>query len=345
MPEKRQWNGTGGGELAGGGGQAAGDVVGYVSDEQIFDLAGDGAGCGGDFVAGDFAHADDVAIGGGDEDFVSGVKIFGTEGLLDDVDTGFGSDLREDAAGDAFGAAGVQRRRIDFAIPDSKYVRGGAFGDFAPLIEQDHFVESFLLRFRNGPNIGKPGDAFDAGEGGIGMAAVGAEAEADRLAVFGERRGINDEVDLRMRLIAAPESDLIVDEINARAALRNIVGADDFVEVHANLGGGVGHGEADQGGVLFEAAPVALVGESFGAGDANRGEEAPAADEAGLPGRKADSLDGQKRVVMEDVAMNQCAFLTASILTKIHAREDDLLARWLKESDTRSPVWRNISAL
>jgi hypothetical protein len=48
---------------------------------------------------------------------------------------------------------------------------------------------------------------------------------------------------------------------------------------------------------------------------------------------------------MENVAMNQCAFLTASILAKINAREDDLLARWLKESDTRSPVWRNISAL
>src|SRR6266849_7334960 len=122
MPEKRQWNGTGGGELAGGGGQAAGDVVGYVSDEQIFNLEGDGAGGGGDFVAGDFAHADDVAIGGGDEDFVSGVQIFGAEGLLDDVDAGFGSDLGEDAAGDAFEAAGIQRRRIDFAILDSENI-------------------------------------------------------------------------------------------------------------------------------------------------------------------------------------------------------------------------------
>src|SRR5712692_9624085 len=345
MPEKRQWNGTGGGELARGGGEAAGDVVGDVSDEQIFDLAGEGAWSSGDFVAGDFAYADDVAVGGGDEDFVGGVKIFGTEVLLDDVDTGFGSDLREDAARDAFEAAGVQRRRIDFAILDSENICSRAFGDFAALVEQDHFVESFLLRFGNGPDVGKPRNAFYSREGRSRVAAVGAEAEADRFAVFGERGGINDEIDLRMRLIAAPESDLIVDEINARAAFRNIVGADDFVEVHANLGGGVGHGEADQGGVFFEAAPVALVSEGLAAGDADGGEEAPAADEAGLSRGKADSLDGQKRVVMEDVAMNQCAFLTASILTKIHAREDDLLARWLKESDTRSPVWRNISAL
>jgi len=86
---------------------AARDVVGHVRDEQIFNLAGDGAWRGGDFVAGDFAYADDVAIGGGDEDFVSGVEIFEAEGLLDDVDAGFGSDLGEDAAGDAFEAAGV----------------------------------------------------------------------------------------------------------------------------------------------------------------------------------------------------------------------------------------------
>ncbi len=86
---------------------AAGDVVGHVRDEEIFDLAGDGPGGGSDFVAGNFAHADNVAIGGGDEDFVGGVEIFGAEGLLDDVDAGFGSDFGEDGASDAFEAAGV----------------------------------------------------------------------------------------------------------------------------------------------------------------------------------------------------------------------------------------------
>ncbi len=100
---------------------------------------------------------------------------------------------------------------------------------------------------------------------------------------------------------------MIVDEINARAAFGDIVGANDFVEVHANLGGGVGHREAAEGGVFFETAPVALVGEGFAARNADGGEEAPAADEAGLSGGKADLLDGQESVVMEDVAMNQCA--------------------------------------
>src|ERR1700674_2391243 len=95
------------GELAGGGGVAARDVIGYVRDEEIFDLAGDRTRGGGDFVVGDFAYTDDVAIGGGDEDFVSGVEIFGVEGLLDDVDAGFRRDLGEDGAGDAFEAAGV----------------------------------------------------------------------------------------------------------------------------------------------------------------------------------------------------------------------------------------------
>src|SRR5260370_637903 len=95
-------------------------------------------------------------------------------------------------------------------------------------------------------------------------------------------RGIDDEVDLRLRLVAAPEADLIVDEIDAGAAFGDIVGADHFVKMHANLRGGVRHGKANEGGVFFEAAPVALVGEGFAARDADGGEQAPAADEAGL---------------------------------------------------------------
>ena len=124
------------------------------------------------------------------------------------------------------------------------------------------------------------------------MAAVRAQAEADRLVILGERRGIDDEVDLRLRLVAAPETDLIVDEINPGAAFDDIVGADDFVKMHANLGGGVRHRKSNEGGVFFEAAPVALIGEGFAAGDADGGEQTPAADEAGLSGGEADFLDG-----------------------------------------------------
>src|SRR5271165_6019772 len=73
----------------------------------------------------------------------------------------------------------------------------------------------------------------------------------------------------------------------------------------ADLGGGVGHGEADDGGVFFQAAPVALVGEGFAAGDAQGGEKSPAGDEAGLSGGKADLLDGEKALVVKDVAVDQ----------------------------------------
>ncbi len=127
-------------------------------------------------MSSDFAHADDVAVGGGKEHFVGGVKIFGAERLLDDVDAGFGSDFGEDTARDAFEAAGGQRRRIDFAVLDGENVGGGAFGDFAALVEQEHFVETLLLRFSHGPDVGKPRDAFYSGEGRGGVAAVGAEA-------------------------------------------------------------------------------------------------------------------------------------------------------------------------
>src|ERR1700686_2105557 len=107
----------------------------------------DGAGGGVDFVAGYFAYTDDVAVGGGDEDFVGGVKLFGAKDLLNDVDARFRSDFREDAAGDAFEAAGVERRRINLAVFNGENIGGGAFGDFAALVEQNHFVETFLLRF------------------------------------------------------------------------------------------------------------------------------------------------------------------------------------------------------
>src|SRR5260370_7293196 len=61
------------------------------------------------------------------------------------------------------------------------------------------------------------------------------------------------------------------------------------------------HGEVGEVGVFFEAAPVALVGKSLGAGNAQRGEDAPAADETGLSGRKADFLDGEQAFVVKDV--------------------------------------------
>ena len=49
--------------LAGGGSVAASDVIGYVSDEQFFHLSSNWAGRGCDFVAGNFAYANNVAVG------------------------------------------------------------------------------------------------------------------------------------------------------------------------------------------------------------------------------------------------------------------------------------------
>jgi len=101
-----------------------------------------------------------------------------------------------------------------------------------------------------------------------------------------------------------PEADGVVDEINAGAAFGDLIGANHFLEMNADFGGSVGHGKADKVGVFFEAAPVALVGKSFAAGDAQRGENAPAADEPRLAGRKPYLFDGQQAVVMKDVAVN-----------------------------------------
>src|SRR5260370_349838 len=145
------------------------------------ELPGDGARRASDFVARDFAYANDVAVGGGDEDFIGGVEIFGTQRALRDADAGFRSDLGQAAPGDAFEAPGVERRGTDLAVFNGKNIGGGALRDFAAFVEQNHFVEAFFLRFRDRPDVGKPGDAFYAGEGRGGVAAVRAQAEAHRL--------------------------------------------------------------------------------------------------------------------------------------------------------------------
>src|SRR6266851_5984981 len=104
--------------------------------------------------------------------------------------------------------------------------------------------------------------------------------------MFGEAGGVNNEVDLRVLFLALPESHGVVDQIDARAALGDYVGANDFVEMDAHFGRGVGHGEAGEVGILFQAAPVALVGKCFAAGDAQRGEDAPAQMRPACPGER-----------------------------------------------------------
>ena len=108
-----------------------------------------------------------------------------------------------------------------------------------------------------------------------------------------------------MRLNTAPESNLIVDEIDARAAVCDFVGANDFLELHTNARSGVRHGQMDQSGIFFKAAPVAFKSESFAAHDAQRGEESPTVDEAGLSGGQADFFDGKQLVVMKNVTIDQ----------------------------------------
>jgi len=115
---------------------------------------------------------------------------------------------------------------------------------------------------------------------------------------------VNDEVDLGMAFGALPVAHGIVDEIDARAAFGDLVGADDLMKMDADFGGAEGHGNAGEGGVFFEAAPMALVGKGFAAGDAQGREDAPAADEARLAGREAHLVDGLQGVVMKDVRMD-----------------------------------------
>jgi hypothetical protein len=134
---------------------------------------------------------------------------------------------------------------------------------------------------------------------------VFAKGEADDFAMFGERRGVDDEVDLGVLFVALPESHGVMNEVYAGASVGDFIGADDFVEMDADFGGGVGHGNAREGGVFLEAAPVALVGEGFAAGNAQGGKDAPATKESGLAWGKTDLLHGEQAFVVKDVGVNQ----------------------------------------
>jgi len=136
------------------------------------------------------------------------------------------------------------------------------------------------------------------------VAAVFAHGETNRFFVFGKRRGVNHEIHLRHRFFAAPRADLVVDQINSCGAVGDLVGANHFLQMNADFRPGVRHGHANDGGILFEAAPVALVAEGLALEDANGREESPAANESSLAGREAAIFDGEELVVMKDVAMN-----------------------------------------
>src|SRR6266700_2663239 len=231
--------------------EAARDIIGDVGVEKFIQAIAHRTGSG-DVIAGDFADADEIAIRGRDKNFVGGVQVFGTKRLLDDGNAGFRRDFHEDAARDAFEAAGVQRRREDLAVFDGEDICGSAFGHFATLVEHDDFVESLPRSLRNGPNIIEPRDALYSGHGRRGVAAVFAEGEAHNFAMLGETGGVNDKVNRRMLFVALPEADRVVDKIDARATFGYLVGANHFVKMDAYFCRGVGHGKAGDGGVFFD---------------------------------------------------------------------------------------------
>src|ERR1700676_5493708 len=263
-------------ESVGSSGEAAGDVVRNIGVEEIVKLMRDRAGSGGNLVAVDFADADEIAIRRRNKNFVCGVKIFGAKSLLDNGDARFGSNLKKYPSCDALETTRIQRRRENLSIFHGKNICGSAFRNFAALVEKHNFVETFFLRFRDSPNILQPRSGLDAGKRRGSVAALFAKSEAHRLVILGKRRGVNNQIDFGMFFVTLPKTDLVVDEINARAALGDLIRAYDFVEIEADFGRGVRHGKVDDGGVFFQAAPMALVSEGFAVEDAQRGEKTPA---------------------------------------------------------------------
>src|SRR5262249_47195340 len=117
------------------------------------------------------------------------------------------------------------------------------------------------------------------------------QSKANRRRIFWKRGGGNDQIHGRKWLFASEETQGIIEQINPRAALGYVVGPDEFLKIHPNAWACVRHGQANESCVFLKAAPVSFIGECFALLDAQRGEQSPPVDNAGLPGRKAGFLD------------------------------------------------------
>ena len=124
-------------------------------------------------------------------------------------------------------------------------------------------------------------------------------AEARGFAVRRQAGGVEQQVDWRERLVALPESHLVVDHVNARGALAHLVCADQFAQLDAHPLRVERKGHAGAGGVPLQPPPVPLEGERLALDDAQRREQSPAAEQARLSRREPHLLDRNEMPVVE----------------------------------------------
>ncbi len=276
----------------------------HVIPERALEALRNRAGRGGESVSGDFADAEQAAIGRGDEDFLGGEKIVRAQRGFDDRYAVFRADLEQNAARDALETARIERRRQHFTFAHAENIRGRALGDFAALVQEHDLVVAAGLRFGEAPDVIQPRRDFHSGKWRRGMPAMFAEVEAARFVVRRKVCGAEKQIGWGSGFIALPEAKLVVDDVNPRGAFGDVVHAHEFGELFANAIGLKREGKTDAACVPLQANPMAFVGEGHAVEDAQGGEDAPAAHEARLAGREAHLLEGKDATVMHKVTVN-----------------------------------------
>ena len=166
----------------------------------------------------------DVAVGRGNKYFVGGVEIVDKKCPFRDGHSGRRSDFEHHASSNACEAAGRERRGENHAVAGAENIGRRAFGNLAALVQQHHLIETSLLRLIEIPHIVEPGSYFHACQRRCGVTAVLAQPQADNVAMSRQGRRTDQQVGLGKGFVAAPETELIVDGINSRATLPNLVG-------------------------------------------------------------------------------------------------------------------------
>ncbi len=139
----------------------------------LLESAVEGAGAGVERPAVDAFDRDQFGAGAGEEAFIGGVEVVGSEASFMGGNVVVTGQFEDQPAGDAgectVGGGGCEQ----FAMADDEEVVGGAFGDVALGIEQDGFVGAGVVGFDPGEDVVEVVEAFDSGVEAVGWQAAG----------------------------------------------------------------------------------------------------------------------------------------------------------------------------